>query len=494
MNNNLLEQIPNIRILCIGDIMLDKFVYGKVSRISPEAPVQVLNLKNTKEMLGGCGNVVANLATLGCQTDYIGIVGNDSAGRKISKLLNNVGSHSHLLKLDDYSTIVKTRFIAGNNHILRVDDEEKLPIIKTLIPKYERILHRAVKKADIVILSDYNKGVFTPETTQLIIHICHQYGKKVIVDPKGKDYQKYAGATFVKPNLKEFCEATGVELSPNEETFDKKIRFGAKKLFENCGIENLLITMSEHGIMHISSKEPEIIKKLPTEAKEVFDVSGAGDTTIAVFTLALALGFSTIESMRLANIAAGIVVGKVGTACVSLSELKKAVNKDDSPSNLAHMHKIISLDEAQDIIKDLKSKNKIIGFTNGCFDILHLGHLNSFAQAKKNCDYLFVGINSDTSIKRLKGNSRPFQDEMTRSNIVAALSYVDYVVLFDSDTAMPLVQILQPDVIAKEGYKIENWPEAQYVQSYGGKAVTLPRLEGYSTTNFIEKLKGEVHA
>ncbi len=493
MIDNPFENIKDITILCIGDIMLDKFVYGKVNRISPEAPVQILNLKNTKEMLGGCGNVVANLATLGCKTDYIGIVGNDEHGTKIAELLKKVGSHSHLLKLDDYSTIVKTRFIAGNNHILRLDEEEKLPIIKNLLPKYERILHRAIKKADIVILSDYNKGVFTEETTPMIIDICKQYGKKVIVDPKGNNYKKYANATFVKPNLKEFQEATGIELSPKSKDFDKKIQLGAEKLFKECKIENLLVTMSEHGIMSISSQNPKQVIKLPTEAKEVFDVSGAGDTTIAVFTLSLALGLSTVEAMKMANIAAGIVVGKVGTACVTINEFKQAITKENSPNNFTHLSKILSLKDAKEIAKSIRERGKTVGFTNGCFDILHLGHLNSFAQAKKNCDYLFVGINTDASVRRLKGDSRPYQDEITRSNIVASLDYVDYVVLFDDDTALPLVKELKPDVIAKEGYTAQNWPEAQYVESYGGKAVTLPRLEGVSTTNFIEKLKGEVH-
>ncbi len=492
--SSIMSKISDVKILCIGDIMLDKFIYGKVNRISPEAPVQVLNLKNTKEMLGGCGNVVANLASLGCQTDYIGIVGNDANGRKISKLLKSADCHFHLLKLDDYSTIVKSRFIAGNNHILRVDEEEKLPIMQNLLPQYQRILERAVKNVDIVLLSDYNKGLFTNETTQLIINTCKKYGKKVIVDPKGKDYTKYSGATFVKPNLKEFQEATGIEINPlNQKDYSEKIKLGAKKLFNECNIENIMVTMSEHGILYISSSEPEKITWLPTEAREVFDVSGAGDTTIAVFTLALALGLDTIDAMKWANLAAGIVVGKVGTACVSLAELEKAIRNNSLSDNSEHSSKIVTLENAKNIVEDLKLKGKVIGFTNGCFDIMHLGHLHSFAEAKKNCDCLIVGINSDKSVKRLKGDSRPLQDEITRSSLVAALMYVDYVVLFDDDTALPLIQELKPDVIAKEGYEIENWPEAQLVVSYGGKAITLPRLEGYSTTNFVNKLKELTH-
>src|SRR5574344_2085876 len=203
------ENLENVNVLCIGDIMLDKFIYGAVNRISPEAPVQVFEYKSEKEMLGGCGNVVANLATLGCKTNFIGIVGNDLGGRKISSLLHSVNSHSHVLKLDNYSTIIKTRFIARNNHILRVDNEKELPIIKELLPKYKSILEKAVKNVDIVLLSDYKKGLFTKETTPMIIDICKKYGKKVIVDPKGNDFSKYNGMDFVKPKLKEFSESKG---------------------------------------------------------------------------------------------------------------------------------------------------------------------------------------------------------------------------------------------------------------------------------------------
>src|SRR5574344_83910 len=478
------DKISNISILCIGDIMLDKFVYGKVSRISPEAPVPVFQYKSTKEMLGGCGNVVANLATLGCKTKFIGIVGNDLGGRKISSLLPSVNSHSHVLKLDNYSTIIKTRFIAGNNHILRVDNEKELPIIKELLPKYKSILEKAVKNVDIVLLSDYKKGLFTKETTPMIIDICKKYNKKVIVDPKGNEFSKYNGVDFVKPNLKEFREATGMEIKVSDINFEDEILKGAKKIFD-LGIKNILLTLSEHGMIYISSQNPQKIVKLPTQAKEVFDVSGAGDTTIAVFTLAFALGLSTLDAMKWANSAAGIVVGKVGTACVTKKELDNILNPQKHEQK-----KILSSLEAKNVADLLKSQNKIVGFTNGCFDILHLGHINSFKEAKKYCDCLIVGINTDASVKRLKGSSRPWQDEKTRSEIVASLDAVDYVVLFDDDTALPLIQTIKPNVIAKQGYEIQNWPEAQFVNSYGGKAVVLPELKGVSTTNFLEKIKG----
>lgn len=485
---DIFKDFSNIKILCIGDIMLDKFVYGNVNRISPEAPVQILKHKKTKEMLGGCGNVVANLATLGCETEYIGIVGKDSSGEKIAKLLQEVGCHFHLLKLENYKTIVKTRFIAGNNHILRLDEEEKLPLTKNLQPKFKTILDKAIKNADIVLLSDYNKGIFSFDITQLIINLCHKYNKIVVVDPKGKDYTKYSGSTFVKPNLKEFQEATGIEVNPFDENFEEKIIKGAKYLFDKCSINNLIVTMSEYGMLCVTSDNPDKITLIPTVAKDVFDVSGAGDTTIAVFTLAVAMGLTTFEAMKLANAAAGIVVGKVGIACVTADELKNFINLEKK-HNYIHLSKIMNKQDATILIEDLKIKNKVIGFTNGCFDIIHLGHLYSLAEAKKNCDFLIVGINSDSSVKKLKGQNRPLQDEKTRSSIVAAIEYVDCVIIFDDETAVPLVKTLKPDVIIKEGYTIDKWPEAQFVESYGGKAITLSRLEGYSTTEFFNKLK-----
>ena len=485
------KDFSNIKILCIGDIMLDKFVYGNVNRISPEAPVQILNLKETKEMLGGCGNVVANLATLGCKTEYIGIVGKDENGEKIAKLLKDVGCHFHLLKLTDYKTIVKTRFIAGNNHILRLDEEEKLPLAEELLPKYEIILDMAIKNVDIVLLSDYDKGIFSPVITQLIIKICHKYNKTIVVDPKGRDYTKYSGATFVKPNLKEFQEAIGIDINPLDKNFKEKIIKGAKYLFNKCNINNLIVTMSEYGMLCVSSNNPDEITIIPTVAKDVYDVSGAGDTTVAVFTIAIAMGLTTIDAMKLANTAAGSVVGKVGIACVTANELKNTINLEKKHKH-SHLSKIMNIQDASFFINDLKNKNNVIGFTNGCFDIIHLGHLYSLAEAKKNCDILVVGINSDNSVKKLKGQNRPLQDEKTRSNIVAAIEYVDCVVIFDDETALPIIKTLKPNVIIKEGYTIDKWPEAQFVESYGGKAITLSRLDGFSTTEFLNQLKDKI--
>ncbi len=486
-----IDNFKNVRVLVIGDIMLDRFMYGKVERISPEAPVPIFKFSHEKEMLGGAGNVVANLAALGCYVSFIGIIGKDANGQKISQLLDSVGSHSHLLRLTDYPTIIKTRLIAGNNHLARVDQEEILPVITELLPRYQRILAKAIKHTDIVLISDYNKGLLTPVTAQMIIDICHQFGKPVVVDPKGADYSKYSGATLVKPNLKEFSEATGCKYNPSADDFIENVKIGAQKLFQKYNIKNLLITLSEHGMMFVSSDEKENAIKIPTEAKEVFDVSGAGDTSLATLGVSLGTGMSMKDAMKLANIASGIVVGKLGTATVNAEELKSALSqKETNDDGWIQKKKIITLIQAENIVKRLKEEGKTIGFTNGCFDCCHLGHLNSFMQAKKLCDVLIVAVNSDASIKRYKGENRPIQDEKTRAMLLASLEFIDYVIVFGEDSPLHIVETLRPDVVAKEGYTLDQWPEGRLAQSYGGKAVILKRLEGYSTSNLVSKMKG----
>ena len=486
-----IDNFKNISMLVIGDIMLDRFIYGKVERISPEAPVPIFKFACEKEMLGGAGNVVANLSALGCKVNFIGIIGKDENGRKLSRQLANIGAHAHLLRLSDYPTIVKTRLIAGNNHLTRVDQEEILPLITSLLPRYQRILSQAIKNVDIVLVSDYNKGLLTPITSQMIIEICKNCGKKVIVDPKGADYSKYIGATLVKPNLKEFSEATGAKYNPLAEDFHEKIKIGARTLFDKYHIENLLITLSEHGMMYISAENPDDILQIPTVAKEVFDVSGAGDTSLATMGACLGSDMSVKDAMKLANMASGIVVGKLGTATVTAEELKSALSQKETPEDgWSQKRKIITLEQAKKIVADLKAKGKKIGFTNGCFDCCHLGHLNSFMQSKKLCDILIVAVNSDSSIKRYKGPNRPIQDEKTRAMLLASLEFIDYVIVFEEDSPLHIVEALKPDVVAKEGYTLDKWPEGRLAISYGGQAITLERLEGYSTSNLVEKMKG----
>lgn len=486
-----IDNFLQVKALVIGDIMLDKFEYGKVERISPEAPVPIFKLSHEKKMLGGAGNVVANLVSLGCKTTFIGIIGKDNNGTEVANLLRKVGAHSHLLKIDNYPTIVKTRLIAGNNHLLRADQEEVLPVVSELLPRFKKILTQAIKNVDIVLVSDYNKGLLTPVTTQLIIDICNHFNKTVLVDPKGTDYSKYKGATLVKPNLKEFSEATVMKYNPLATDFHNRVRIGAELLFSKYNIKNLLVTLSEHGMMYIPAENPNNLKQIPTEAKEVFDVSGAGDTSLATLGAAIGANIPIKDAMKLANLASGIVVGKLGTATVTADELKTALaNKETPEDGWKQKRKIITLKQAEDIVKKLKENKKVIGFTNGCFDCCHLGHLKSFMQAKKLCDVLIVAVNSDASIKRYKGENRPIQDEKTRALLLASLEFIDYVIVFEEDSPLHIVDKLKPDVVAKEGYTLDKWPEGRLALSYGGKAITLKRLEGYSTSNLVEKMKG----
>lgn len=478
------------KALVIGDIMLDVFVYGDVDRISPEAPVPIFRHHHKVEMLGGAGNVVANLAALGCKTSFIGIVGKDDCGRKIANLLKTAKANCHLLKLNDYPTIVKTRFVAKTSHLLRVDNEEVLPVIAALLPRIQKILYRAIKAVDIVLLSDYNKGLLTPVTAPMIVNICKELNKKIIIDPKGNDYSKYSGATLVKPNLKEFSEATGKKYNPLSPDFQEDVLEGARHLLKKHNIQNLVITLSEHGMLHVSDDPACEVQKVSAQVKEVCDVSGAGDTALATLGASLGNGASMSEAMKLANIAAGIVVGKLGTATIPAEELKLSLTspkETNTPFN--HKNKIVTLEQARTTVRQLKSQGKTIGFTNGCFDCCHLGHLSSFIQTRKHCDVLFVAVNSDQSAKRYKGHDRPIQDEKTRSMLIASLEYVDYVIVFNEDTPLSIIDALRPDVIAKEGYRFDEWPEAQFATLYGAKILTLDRLEGHSTSALIEKMK-----
>lgn len=339
-------------------------------------------------------------------------------------------------------------------------------------------------------LSDYGKGLFDGQTTPDVIARCCAAGKSVIVDPKGSDYSRYKGATLVKPNMKEFQEATGVTLNPSATGWERDAIAGAQRLFSEFGIENLLVTLSEHGMIFIPSSNPSDFVCIPTEAREVFDVSGAGDTSLASLGAALAAGATVPEALVVSNVAAGIVVGKFGTASVTGAELKKALEeKALKASSWHHRNNILTPEAAAELAERFRREKKVVGFTNGCFDLLHLGHLHSFMKAREACDVLFVGLNTDASIKRLKGEDRPINNEEMRSLLLASLDFIDYVVPFDEDTALPLIEKLRPDVIAKEGYPLERWPEGQYVTSYGGQALELPRLEGFSSTNIINRMK-----
>ena len=481
-----LGKLSGVHVLAVGDIMLDSFEYGSVERISPEAPVPVFRPIRKKDMLGGVGNVAANLAALGCTVDLVARIGNDKDGKTISEMASSIGANTYFLRQPEVATTVKTRLIAGNNHLLRIDTEDVRELVDKLADVTVDACLDVIDKADIVLLSDYAKGFLTRRLCKSFIAACRKRGKKVIVDPKGADYTKYKGAFLVKPNLKELKLATGKSFSPSSPRFLADVAGAAQSLARKIGVGGVLVTLSEHGMLYVPVSPRTKPLHLPTIAKEVFDVSGAGDTALAALGAALGAGCEMSEAMGIANAASSVVVSKLGTATANLDEISAALSKSSSCSA---DRKILPLDAVANVAKKLRQDGKVIGFTNGCFDCCHLGHLQSLREAKALCDVLIVGVNSDDWIRRHKGADRPIQDQQTRTTLLAALEYVDYVVVFDCETALPLVRQIRPDVIAKEGYALKDWPEGRFVRSIGGKAVALKRIDGYSTTELVKKLR-----
>lgn len=478
--------LKNARILVVGDIMLDRFVQGDVSRISPEAPVPVFRWSSERMMLGGAGNVIANLRALGSATSIVCRVGNDAEGATVRQLLAEANAEVLAVGSDTVPTIQKTRFVAKGHHVLRMDRETIAAPDGAEEAELIANVQSVLDKVDLVILSDYAKGLLSKRFAEKVIAACRAAKKPVYVDPKGRDYRKYAGATLVKPNRSELEAVCGVSLDVSAPDFLDKVVFYARKLLDAVGIEYAIVTLSEKGMIFVSRATDETAY-LPTECREVSDVSGAGDTTMAFLAAARSIGVGFRESMEIANTAAGIVVGKVGTAVVAPAEMAAAMQRKHSAA-LPFAEKVFNRKALAAKVREWQSEGLKVGFTNGCFDCLHCGHLSSLYQAKEHCDRLIVAINTDSSVRKLKGPTRPIQDEKTRSLVLAGLELVDAVTLFDEDTALPLVEAIRPDVIAKEGYAIADWPEARAVVAYGGEAVTLKRVDGYSTSAMVDRM------
>ncbi len=485
--NQLIKNLNKGKILLVGDIMLDQYIKGKVSKISPEGPIPVLNITSEEQVLGGAGNVLANLCALGLNPICIGLIGNDDNGKIICNKMKSLGANTdNIIKSDEKPTIVKTRFVSQNQQLLRVD-RENTQTISTAIK--EDILRRAKKEmseASILILSDYGKGVLSQDLIQSLIHLGNENNIPVLVDPKGNNYTIYNGATIITPNRNELSHATNHMATAT----DYDIEHAAQKLMEECNINFVFATRSEDGISVIPNQGTPT--HLRTKSIEVYDVSGAGDTVVAVTAAALAAGGDLIDAARIANIAGAIVVAKSGTATVTITEIENYIQKN-SPKTIGAR----SWEDTKDQIDKWQAKGLKVGFTNGCFDILHYGHVNYLARAKEKCDHLIIGLNHDKSVKILKGDTRPINDQNARATVIAALSSVDAVVYFGADiegqdnTPCEIVNFLKPDILMKGGdYTIDQLPEGKVVQSYGGQVEIMPLYEGYSTTNIIEKSKG----
>ncbi|MGD9975159.1 MAG: bifunctional D-glycero-beta-D-manno-heptose-7-phosphate kinase/D-glycero-beta-D-manno-heptose 1-phosphate adenylyltransferase HldE [Desulfatirhabdiaceae bacterium] len=480
-----LKRLSKTRIMVIGDVMLDRYIWGEVSRISPEAPVPVVRIRKRSETPGGAGNVAANLSGLECRVTLLGVCGMDAMGERLESILRSRKIETRLIPDDHRPTITKTRIMAQGQQLFRLDEEEPDALGEKTVTALWDFFREKIETVDGVILSDYGKGIFkTEKLCQDMIRECRKRMIPVIVDPKGTDWARYGGATCITPNTAELELAVGKQFEENE----SDLIDAARILRHHLEIDHLLVTRGAKGMILIQSDDESI--RIPARAREVFDVSGAGDTVIATLTAGLALGLSFVDASRLANMAAGVVVGKLGTQPVLQAELMDTLRYADQVQPDCCAGKIASLDAAQIQIKAWQTAGNRIVFTNGCYDLLHPGHIHLLNQSRMLGDRLVVGLNTDASVRRLKGDSRPIVTERDRAAILGALSSVDMVVLFDEDTPLLLIAALQPDILVKgNDYRLDQVVGRDVVEAYGGQVCLVPLLQGYSTTGIVERMK-----
>ena len=468
-----LNKKPNI--LVIGDLMIDHYLWGSCDRISPEAPVQVVNVKKESSVLGGAGNVINNLVTLGSIVDVISVIGNDSVANELKSLLEKIDvPTSNLVVENNRKTSKKSRLIASQQQVLRYDMESIDDINENSHKQIIQTLEKNIDKYSSIILSDYGKGVLTTNLTKEIIKIANKNSIKVLVDPKGKDYSKYKGSYTLTPNKKEAMEATNIDIKDESSLIE-----ALKSLKTQCELEVSLITLSEQGIAIF---DDELTIK-PTVAREVYDVTGAGDTVIASIAFALGNNLDIKDAIYFANLAAGVVVGKIGSATTTLDEIYEyeySLHKSNSTSHIK------TFDEIKTLASKLHNQGKKIVFTNGCFDILHVGHVKYLEVAKSYGDVLILGLNADSSVKKLKGPTRPINTQDDRAYILASLESVDYVVIFEEETPYELIKLIKPHVLVKGG----DYEGKEVVgQDIADELKLVQFVDGKSTTNTIKRIQ-----
>ncbi|MGB7687687.1 MAG: D-glycero-beta-D-manno-heptose-7-phosphate kinase [Pseudolabrys sp.] len=470
-------------VLCIGDLMLDEFIYGDVSRISPEAPTPVIAVKRVELMIGGAGNVARNLVALGARCIFIGAVGDDDAGGSLTKAL---GTHPliefHLVVDGGRQTTRKVRFVSEHHstHLLRADWETPSAVDAGSEDALIGHVIKAMPRVGAVVLSDYAKGALTPRVIRAVIDAANERGKPVLVDPKGRDYSIYRGATLITPNRQELADATHSPAMTDDE-----IANAAAKLCDAVAAKAVLVTRSEAGMTLVSNGAPVHIPAYPVRVR---DVSGAGDTVVAVLSAMLAMKADFESAMRAANAAAAVVVGKRGTATVSVAELRSRILP---AATLAPEEKIV-FDWAvlDDHLAEWRKQGLRVGFTNGCFDLLHPGHVKLLAGARAACDRLVVGLNGDASVTRLKGAGRPVQPVQARAEVLAALEAVDLVAVFDEDTPEKLIGRVKPTVLIKgSDYAREEVVGREIVEALGGEIILIEIVPGHSTTSMVERTR-----
>ena len=476
---SLFAHAGTINALVIGDLMLDQYLWGKAERISPEAPVQVVDVTREEIRIGGAGNVANNLVALGCRVSVASVVGGDENGTILLHAFSGKGIDvTGIVEDPSPTTSRKTRVLAANQQIVRIDRESRDEIGPDNEQRIIDYLNAHGGRFNVILVSDYLKGVLTPTLLAEVITYARRREIPVVVDPKGSDYTKYRGATVLTPNRKEAEAASGIAIRDEE-----SLCRAGERLLETADLTALVITRSEEG-MSLFLRGGQVVH-IPTYAREVFDVTGAGDTVLAVLGMALAGGVGFADGARLANVAAGVAVGKVGTSTVSPAEIVGSVGFQHGEGDA----KVKNLDALAVIIAAEKARGKQVVFTNGCFDLLHVGHVKYLQKARGFGDLLVLGLNSDASIRRLKGEKRPLIGQEERAHILAALDCVDYVVVFDEDTPLTLIETLRPAVLVKGGdYTLDGVVGREVVESYGGRVELVAFVDGRSTTNIIEKI------
>ncbi len=474
-----LSSLASSNVLIIGDVMLDSYIAGNTQRISPEAPVPVVHIQDNYQRPGGAANVALNVCALGAKAILMGLVGDDDTGKALHKELIGKGVDSRLISSPKAKTISKLRIMSRNQQLIRLDTEDGFGHVN-----HNELLKQAIaatSEVNAVILSDYNKGTLRPILADFLAH-CKQHNLPVLVDPKGSDFSIYRSATLLTPNMSEFEMVAGKPAT--ESDFQQR----AKSLMQSFEIDNLLVTRSEKGMSLFQSDITPF--NLEAKVREVYDVTGAGDTVIATLATALGASYSLHDSTTLANLAAGIVVGKMGTATVSMEELQTAIINEQH-SDIITQNGILSLDELLKITKLSRNRGETIVMTNGCFDILHAGHVHYLNEARKLGDRLIIAVNSDDSVKRLKGPKRPINSVDNRMLVLDALACVDWVVSFDADTPSDIIDSIVPDKLVKGGdYKVEDIVGYDTVTQAGGEVLTINLIPGCSTTNIINKAQG----
>jgi len=483
----IVEQLGRPRLLVVGDLILDRYVYGDAERISPEAPIQILRADKAESRLGGAGSVVANLRALGAAVSVFSVVGRDAEGDDVKRELKDAGARTGgVLRLADRRTTIKTRFVGRAQHrhpqqVLRVDQEDTRPLSTEVEDRLLSKIEPALRAAAGVVISDYNKGVLTPRLTQAIIRLARRRKVPVVVDPiKAPDYSKYRRATLLTPNRSETELASGVSLTGRD-----TVRRAAKQLLNHLALDALVVTLDREGAWLAAKRKPG--RMVPTRPRPVYDVAGAGDMVISVIAVALAAGAPLLDAVRLANVAGGLEVMKFGVQTVSRDEIVAELFEESRRSG----DKLRTLDVLLADLARHRARGETVAFTNGCFDLIHAGHIEYFDFAGSQGDVLVVGLNSDRSVRALKGPDRPICPQEQRARVLSAIEAIDYIVIFDEDTPQTLIEAVRPDALIKgEDWRHKGVVGREFVESHGGRVVLAPLLKGLSTTDLVNRIRG----